>query len=156
REMVTAGEVSSDDFLDVMDDFAGGMAEAYANSWQGMVANTKAYIGIIGENLLGGVFEQSKESISEVIELLSSEEVEQKAAEIGESSGEAFNKIGEKAKDVFNWYKDLSEGQQQLILKVGAFAVAMGPLLTGFGILGGAIANVSSGLGVFYKWLAPI
>src|SRR5699024_1838162 len=93
REMVTAGEVSSDDFLDVMDDFAGGMAEAYAGSWQGMVANTKAYIGIIGENLLGGVFEQSKESISEFIELLSSEEVQQKAAEIGESIGEAFTKI---------------------------------------------------------------
>ena len=156
REMVTAGEVSSDDFLDVMDDFAGGMAEAYANSWQGMVANTKAYIGIIGENLLGGVFEQSKESISEFIELLSSEEVQQKAAEIGESIGEAFTKIVDKAKDVVNWYKDLSEGQQQLILKVGAFAVAIGPLLTGFGILGGAIAKVSSGLGVFFKWLAPI
>src|SRR5699024_10313359 len=29
-------------------------------------------------------------------------------------------------------------------------------LLTGFGILGGAIAKVSSGLGVFFKWLAPI
>src|SRR5699024_3739722 len=33
REMVTAGEVSSDDFLTVMDGFAGGMASAYSNSW---------------------------------------------------------------------------------------------------------------------------
>src|SRR5699024_9080960 len=36
REMVTAGEVSSDDFLTVMDGFAGGMASAYSNSWSGM------------------------------------------------------------------------------------------------------------------------
>src|SRR5699024_5586371 len=156
RKMVTAGEVSSNDFLEVMDDFAGGMAEAYANSWQGMVANTKAYIGIIGENLLGGVFEQSKESISEFIELLSSEEVQQKAAEIGESIGEAFTKIVDKAKDVVNWYEDLDDAQQLLIAKVGAFAIALGLLLTGLGILGGAIAKVSSGLGVFFKWLAPI
>ena len=63
RNMVTAGEVSSEDFLKVMDDFAGDMSEAYANSWQGMVANTKAWIGILGENLLSGVFEQSKDSI---------------------------------------------------------------------------------------------
>src|SRR5699024_1375656 len=48
RQMVTAGQVSSDDFLDVMDVFAGGIAEAYACSWQSMVANTKAYISIIG------------------------------------------------------------------------------------------------------------
>src|SRR5699024_6184312 len=103
-----------------------------------------------------GVFEQSKESISEFIELLSSEEVQQKAAEIGESIGESFTKIVDKAKDVVNWYKDLSEGQQQSILKVGAFAVAIGPLLTGFGFLGGAIAKLSSGLVVFVKWLASI
>src|SRR5690625_8054152 len=60
RKMVTAGEVGSTEFMDVMDEFAGGMAGAYAESWQGMVANTKAYIGILGQNLLGGVFEDSK------------------------------------------------------------------------------------------------
>src|SRR5699024_10320403 len=31
RKMVSEGKVSSDDFLDVMDDFAGGMSEAYAS-----------------------------------------------------------------------------------------------------------------------------
>src|SRR5699024_617343 len=40
RKMVTAGEVTSDQFLTVMDDFAGDMSEAYANSWEGMVDNT--------------------------------------------------------------------------------------------------------------------
>src|SRR5699024_10873067 len=52
RKMVTNGEVGSKEFLDVMDDFAGGMAAAYSESWAGMAKNTLAYIGIIGENLL--------------------------------------------------------------------------------------------------------
>src|SRR5699024_8408361 len=36
------------------------------------------------------------------------------------------------------------------------FVVALGPLLTGFGILGGMIAKLSGGLGMFLKVLAPI
>src|SRR5690625_3629511 len=56
RKMVTDGKVSSEQFLDVMDSFAGDMSDAYANSWAGMVANTKANIGIIGENILRGEF----------------------------------------------------------------------------------------------------
>ena len=57
RKMVTDGEVTSNDFLTVMDTFAGGMAEAHADTWQGMVSNTKANIGILGESMLSGVFE---------------------------------------------------------------------------------------------------
>ncbi len=156
RKMVTAGEISSKEFMDVMDDFAGGMAEAYADSWQGMVANTKAYIGIIGENLLGGVFEKSKESIREFIDIISSESVQEKAAEIGENVGEAFSGMVDKVKDAIKWFRDLDEGQQKLILKAGAFVVALGPLLTGLGLFGGFVAKISSGLGKFFKVLAPI
>src|SRR5699024_1730787 len=136
--------------------FSGEMAKEYAKTWDGMIDNTKAFIGILGENLLGGVFEKSKESLREFINVMSSETAQQKAAEIGDKLEVAFTKVVEKVKDVINWFRNLSEGQQQLIMKVGAFAVALGPLLTGFGILGGAIAKVSSGLGVFFKWLAPI
>src|SRR5690625_3955933 len=84
REMVTNGEVGSAEFLDVMDDFAGGMAEAYSESWSGMVQNTLAYIGILGEALLSGVFEDGKKSLADFVELLSSEELQQKATEMGE------------------------------------------------------------------------
>src|SRR5699024_9301389 len=91
REMVTAGEVSSEDFLTVMDGFAGGMAAAYSDSWRGMVANTKAYIGIIGENLLSGVFEKSKESIAEFIEFLKSPEVVAWAERMGQVIGTVFS-----------------------------------------------------------------
>src|SRR5699024_8690507 len=155
-EMLRNGEITSDDFIDIMEGFSGEMAKEYAKTWDGMIDNTKAFIGILGENMLGGVFEKSKESLREFIDLMSSEAAQQKAAEIGDKLEESFTKVVDKVKGVVNWFRDLNEGQQQLILKVGAFAVALGPLLTGFGILGGVIAKVSSGLGVFFKWLAPI
>src|SRR5699024_1294687 len=79
-----------------------------------------------------------------------------KAEEYGVKFGEIFMDVGEKVKGVVNWFKNLDEGQQLIIAKVGAFAIALGPLLTGFGILGGAIAKVSSDLGGFVKRLAPI
>src|SRR5690625_5354520 len=70
REMVTEGKVSSSDFKDVMEDFAGGMAEEYSKTWDGMIDNTKAYVGIIGESFLKGVLEESKKSLADFIEVL--------------------------------------------------------------------------------------
>src|SRR5699024_12693745 len=69
-EMLRNGEIPTDQFLDVMEDFSGEMAKEYAKTWDGMKKNTKAYIDILGENLLGDVVEHSKESVSEFIELL--------------------------------------------------------------------------------------
>src|SRR5690625_4278071 len=145
--MVTNGEVGSEEFLEVMEGFAGGMAEAYADSWQGMVANTKAYIGIIGEDLLGGVFEKSKESISEFIDVLSSKEMDEWANEMGNKIGEIFNDVVDHVKSAINWFTDLDKGTQGLILKISAAAVAIGPILVVLGTLGGIIGKLSTGLG---------
>src|SRR5690625_647526 len=84
REMVTNGEVGSEEFLNVMDDFAGGMAAAYSESWPGMWQNTKAYVGMIGESLLEGLFEDGKAGLASFIETLKSDEVQE--WEIGRAS----------------------------------------------------------------------
>lgn len=134
-EMLRTGEITTDQFLDVMEGFSGDMAAEYAKSWDGMVQNTKAYIGIIGEQLLGGVFEQSKESIAEFIEFLKSDEVMEWAQITGEAIGEAFTNIVERIQAAIEWYKQLDEWQQKLILGFGAFLIAMGPFLSIFGQL---------------------
>ena len=134
-KMVSAGEISSAEFLDIMEGFAGDMATEYAKSWAGMVQNTSAYIAILGQALLGGVFEKSKESIAQFIELLSSEQAQEWAAETGEAIGNAFARI-----------VDAVTGAIQLFIKlpgpVKAFAgalalavVSIGPLLLGIGKL---------------------
>lgn len=129
RKMVTEGRISSEQFLDVMEDFAGEMSGAYAQSWDGMVSNTKANIGIIGEHLLGGVFEQSKSSIAEFLGLLRSDAAREWAAETGQKIGEAFTRMVDGVKSAVQWWNSLDEGTQKLILTLGAAVVATGPLL---------------------------
>src|SRR5690625_4305799 len=156
REMVTAGEVSSDDFLTVMDGFAGGMASAYSNSWSGMVANTKAYIVIIGENLLSGVFQQSKESIAEFIEFLKSDEVVAWAERAGEAIGNAFTKIVDAVKGAIQWFIDLDSSQKKLIGAFAGLAVAAGPVLTVLGTMAIFMGNVFNAVGILLGPLAKL
>ena len=156
RKMVTDGEVGSAEFMDVMEDFAGGMAEAYADSWQGMVANTKAYVGIIGENLLSGVFEQSKESIAEFIEFLKSDEVVEWAESAGEAIGNAFSKIVESVKGGINWFMNLDDEKKKLIGTFAAVAVAAGPILTALGGFIIVIGQVMTALGPILKSVAML
>ncbi|OEK41310.1 phage tail protein, partial [Staphylococcus saprophyticus] len=146
REMVTAGEVTSKDFLTVMDDFAGGMAGAYSKSFKGMLQNTKAYVGMIGESLLSGVFEQSKSSLHEFEKLLQSPGAQQWAKETGVQLGNAFGAIANGIKGVINWWNSLDGSTQKVlggIIKWSALAlIAVGPLLTMFGKVGLMISGM--------------
>lgn len=139
REMVTEGEVSSKDFLTVMDDFAGGMAGAYSKSFKGMVQNTKAYVGIIGESLLSGVFEKSKASLHEFEKLLQSDGVQNWAAQTGEKLGAGVEKISGAIQSLIGWWKDLDKSTQKtlggIVKWLAITLVTVGPLLTIFGKL---------------------
>lgn len=144
-DMLSAGEITSSEFIDIMDSFAGDMAKEYAKTWPGMVQNTKAWIGIIGEQLLGGVFEQSKESLSEFIEFLSSDEVIAWAAEIGESLGNAFSSLVDNIQGVLTWFMELSPGMQKVIGGLVGLAAAAGPFLLIAGkLLTGAAGMVAT------------
>lgn len=152
RKMVTDGKVSSEQFLDVMDDFAGDMADAYSKSWEGMVKNTGAYIGIIGEQLLDGVFDDAKESIAGFIELLQSDAVMDWAQETGEKIGDAFTKVIDVLKSAKSWYDNLSPAVQDVMGKVAIFgtifAAVFPPMLMIFGKILGTVAPV---VGLFTK-----
>ncbi|WP_432720241.1 peptidoglycan DD-metalloendopeptidase family protein [Staphylococcus shinii] len=156
RKMVTEGEVSSKDFLTVMDDFAGGMAGAYSKSWSGMVQNTKAYIGQIGESLLGGVFEQAKGSLHEFESLLKSPGAQQWAKETGEKIGSAFSKLTSGISSVIKWWQSLDGGTQKtlggIVKWLGITLVTMGPVLTIFGKFTSMIGGMFSGLSGLIKF----
>lgn len=158
RKMVTEGEVSSKDFLAVMDDFAGGMAGAYSKSWSGMVQNTKAYIGQIGESLLGGVFEQAKGSLHEFESLLKSPGAQQWAKETGEKIGSAFSKLTSGISSVIKWWQSLDGGTQKtlggIVKWLGITLVTMGPVLTIFGKFTSMIGGMFSGLSGLIKFFA--
>ncbi|MDN6599362.1 MAG: tape measure protein, partial [Tetragenococcus koreensis] len=158
REMVSNGEVSSEEFLDAMDDFAGGMADAHAKTFKGMAKNAKAYIGQIGEAFLNGgeetkgFFNQLKPMMSDLNNWL--EDIKPKAQEMGVKFGESFANMVDKIKGVKQWYDSLSEAQQQLTLKVAGFGTAalafLGPVITIAGKLlvpfGGLIKVIGSAI----------
>ncbi|MEY8559604.1 peptidoglycan DD-metalloendopeptidase family protein [Jeotgalicoccus halotolerans] len=152
-EMLRNGEITTADFLDIMEDFAGDMAEAYAQSWEGMLANTTAYVGILGQNLLQGVFQMSKEELADFIELLKSDEAIKWAKETGTVLRESFITVRDAVKDTVDWYQNLDDWQRELIIKAGMFAVAVGPVLTIIGKLGGGIAVLGKAFGGLLKFI---
>lgn len=160
REMVTNGEVSSKEFLTVMDDFAGGMAGAYSKSFKGMWQNTKAYIGMIGESMLGGVFEQSKDSLREFEKLLQSKGLQEWASETGEKLGNAFSKISNAISGLVGWFNSLDKDTQKSIASVMKWStlilVGLGPVLTIMGKLTGALAGTFGGLSKFTGFMGKL
>lgn len=152
-EMLRNGEITTDDFLDVMEDFAGGMADAYADSWSGMVQNTLANVGIIGETILGGVFEQSKESIAEFLDYLRSDDLKVWAQEAGQVIGDAFNGIIEVVKGAIEWWTNLDGSTQKMIMTIAGIAVAIGPVLL---VASKLITTFMTIQGIFMKLMTPI
>lgn len=147
REMLNNGEISLEEFLEVMDDFGGDMALEYAKTWAGMVQNTKNYIGIIGEALLEGVFQRSKEEIGEFIHFLSSDDMAAWAEEFGGKINEVFGQVVDTVRGAIDWWNDLDDSQQNLMLSLGGVAVAAGPVLLVFGKIAGALSAVGRVLG---------
>src|SRR5690625_3857290 len=124
-EMLSDGRITLDDFLQIMEDHAGDMANEYSKTWRGMVENTGNWIGILGQNLLGGVFEQSKESIAEFIELLSSDEAIEWAKEVGIIIGDVFERLVTWVKSAIDWFIHLDGNTQKLIGGFAGFVVAL-------------------------------
>ncbi len=148
REMVTDGKVSTQDFLETMEGFAGGMSEAYAGTWTGLKDNILSNIGIIGEAMLQGLFKDGKEGMADFLDFLrNSDGLKEWATETGEKIRETFNTIIEAVKDAIAWWKNLDDGTKSLIGKIAAVAVAIGPVLIVLGKVIGVITAVVGAIG---------
>ncbi|WP_145374042.1 tape measure protein [Staphylococcus epidermidis] len=157
REMVTNGEVSSKEFLEVMDDFAGGMAGAYSKSWKGMVQNSKAYIGQIGEAFLSSTFEQAKGGLHEFESMLKSPGAKEWAAKTGEQLGNTLASIGNGIKGLIDWWQNLDGSTQKtlggIVKWLGITLVTMRPVLTIFGKFVRTIGGMFSGLSTLITFM---
>src|SRR5690606_27096546 len=135
-EMVRAGKVSTEDVLDTMEGFAGGMAAAYAETWSGLKDNILANIGIIGEALLEGLFEDGKKGMAEFLQYLrESEGLKEWARNTGEILRNVFATIVEAIKNAINWWSNLSDGAKTAFLTLGGIVVAIGPVMLAVGKL---------------------
>ncbi|MEX6346727.1 peptidoglycan DD-metalloendopeptidase family protein [Staphylococcus ureilyticus] len=150
RKMVTEGKVSSEEFMTVIDDFAGGMANSYAKSWKGMAQNSKNYIGILGESMLKGVFPQAKESLYEFTQLLQSDKAKKWAEDVGKSLSGAFSVMANAISGIIKWWQSLDGSTQKtlggIVKWLGITLVTMGPVLTIFGKFASTIGGMFSGM----------
>lgn len=173
RDMLNNGEVTMDDFLAIIESGYGGMAEEIAGTWEGMATNVKNWVGIIGETLLGGVFEQSKDSIDEFITWLQSPEIQKWAADTSVIVSDAFSKILTAVKAVIEWFSGLPAPVQKAAVVIGGIAVAAGPVLmvigslvssvgtmiTAFGAVAGVIAKIPAPLNILgglFRMISPL
>lgn len=155
-EMVRAGKISSKDVLDTMENFAGGMSAAYAETWEGMKANIKSNIGIIGEALLQGLFEDGKKGMAKFLDFLrNSQGLKDWARNTGETIRNAVQKIVEVAKLAIQWWSNLSDGTKKIFAVLAGIAVAAGPIVTilsklinSFKLVSGALAAMTSPVGL--------
>ena len=162
RKMVSEGKVSVDDFLAVMEGYAGGMSAAYAETWSGLKDNVLANIGIIGEALLEGLFEDGKKGLAEFLDYLrNSEGLKEWARDTGETLRNVFSTIVETIKNAINWWNNLDGSTKKMILTIAGIAVAIGPallalskvitiamtLVQGFGLVKAAVGIVGGAIG---------
>lgn len=154
REKVTNGEVSSEQFMDTMDSFAGKMSGEYAKSFEGMTKNTMAFVGQIGEKLLSGAFEKSKKSLNEFLTWISSPEVQNGATRLGEKVGAAFNVIINVISSAVKWFAGLPSPVLKVAGAFGMLLVAVGPVLTLFSKITGMLAGLFGPFGKLLGFLA--
>ncbi len=160
RKMATEGKISFEDFEKSIAQHSGGMAEAYSKSFAGMVQNTKAYVGIIGENLLKGVFEKSKDSLRELEKLLKSDGVQQWAKDTGDKLANGVEKMSNAISGIVSWFNSLDKGTQKSIASIMKWStlilIGIGPVLTIFGKLTGVLAGTFGTFGKFLGFMGKL
>lgn len=155
REMVTQGEVSSEQFLTSLEGYAGPISEEYAKTWEGIKANVKSNIGIIGETALSGVFDTAKEELSGFLDFLrNSDELQEFATKINEFLTKGIEKLVSGVKSLINWWNEADDGTRKMTLGFIGFLVALGPVLTVvgtgivmFGTLLGSLGTIATAIG---------
>lgn len=125
-------------------DFAGA-AENASDSFGGLMS-TLAEVKDIGlREFFGGMFEELKPIMKEVIELMSDPAMIENLRSSGQAFGDFVGKTLNGLMDLVTWFGGLDEGTQGLILNMGTAALAMGPLTNGItGLVGGASSLVST------------
>lgn len=160
RNMVTEGKVTSEQFLDVMEDFAGGMSDAFAGTWQGMAKNVMANIGILGERMLSGLFQDSKKAMADFLEVLRSEDLRDWAEQTGVAIREFVLSMINGLKQAKAWWDSLSPSVQGVIQKIALFgsigALSMGPFLQIVGRLISVFGTVTSVVARFGTGIASL
>lgn len=165
RDAISAGEVTSEEAITAL-------TEGLLKGTDGLNGATVAYEGSLSkvkETLPGAIdslksalknqfslelvndenFAKITDSINKFTELLNSGAFAPVVQRVSELIGGLIDKIAQ----AIEWFNNLSESQQQNIIKFGGFAVAAGPILM---IVGKLVSGVGGLVGTFGKMFTSI
>src|SRR5699024_1255360 len=147
EKMAQDGQISIEVLNTVLDENAGAAAEEYSNSWQGIFANIKANIGKIGDAGLDKFFHVLNTVTGVFLDVLRSDQLKNVAESLGETLGNAFQKLIDVIKTVVGWFAGLSPVWQTVIIGAIGLAVALGPILIVVGKLAAGIGAIITTFG---------
>nr|DAL52217.1 MAG TPA_asm: minor tail protein [Caudoviricetes sp.] len=147
KKTVSEGKVTAEDFQKAMTERVDGTADLMANTWSGMSQNLKAYIGILGEAALSETFDTMKQSLSDLIDVMKSDEAVALAEKIGQTLGNAVNRTINAIRSAIQWFTGLDTSTQKLIGKFSLAVVAAGPMILVFGKMVSAIGSILTVIG---------
>lgn len=136
----------------------GGMLEKSGRTLSGQIKNFFAAISQTGERLIKdtGLFDGVKNALDELREMLKSGELDSILIPTFQGISKAMEALVDIARKMFKWFSSLDDSTKEWIGKLVGLAIVIGPIITGLGIFGGIIAKISTGLGNFLKFLAPV
>src|SRR5699024_6705002 len=112
-----------------------------------------AYVGIIGEALLEGLFVDGKKTLAKFIEVLQSDEIQDWARETGEKIRDMAQKIGEVISKLIDKWNELSPATQKVLKILGMLgatrAVASGAVLKFTSIIPSLISRFHAVITIF-------
>src|SRR5690606_4382814 len=129
----------------------------YAETWSGLKDNVLANIGIIGEALLEGLFEDGKKGLADFLQFLrESEGLKEWARDTAETLRNVFATIVEAIKNAINWWTNLSGGAKTAFLSLAGIAVAIGPVMIVVGKLITTFMNLRDWFNRLKPLIAPL
>lgn len=136
----------------------GGMLELSGRTLSGQIKNFWAAIAIRGEKIIKetGLFDGVKDALDELRDMLKSGEFDSILLPTFEGLAKALEALVDIARKFFKWFSSLDDSTKRWIGNLVGLSVIIGPLLVGLGTFGGIIAKLSTSMGNFLKWLAPI
>lgn len=133
QDMASKGLISIDDLNTALDTGAGAAAEAYANTWEGVMANIWANVSKLGAAMLEGVFPQIKAEAEKFLAILKSPEAMAAAQRIGQVLGDVFAVVLDILKRLVSGFLNLPGPVQKFIGVLALIAVALGPVISTVG-----------------------
>jgi len=137
-------EAAIDAIVSTLETDFSGASEKAADTFGGLISTLNEVKDIGLREFFGGMFAELKPILKDVIELMSDPAMRENLRESGQAFGEFTGEVLNGILDLVQWFGSLDDETQNLILKLGTAAIAIGPIFNGISSLAGGVKSLGS------------